>query len=484
MNCVLLGIAIWSAVTSENVIPIGLHPDNPHYFLWRGRPTLLITSGEHYGAVLNLDFNYVKYLDTLAAAGLNHTRTFSGGAYFEPVGAFKIAKNTLAPAPGRFIGPWARSDQPGAADGGTKHDLTRWNEAYFVRLRDFVAQASRRGIVVELNLFCPFYEEAMWALSPFKAANNVNGLGNIGRDDVYTLDRHGGLLGVQERMVRKFVQELRDADNVYYEICNEPYIRKLSADWERHLADVIADAQQPHAGRKLIAQNIANRTAKVAAAHPAVSIFNFHYAYPPVAVAENYALGRVIGENETGFRGPRDEVYRAEAWDFILAGGGLFNHLDYSFAVGYEDGTFQPPPTQPGGGGVALRRQLRVLVDFMMRLDFVHMRPADELVRAGRSDEVSVRVLAEPGRQYAVYIHNSRTPRWKDKTRLRTGDFQARLELETPAGEYRAEWIEPCTGNTLLAASKTHPGGTLRLTSPHYRQDVTLRLVRQPLVTP
>ncbi|MBN2128726.1 MAG: hypothetical protein JW741_04490, partial [Sedimentisphaerales bacterium] len=32
--------------------PIALHPENPHYFLWRGEPTILITSGEHYGAVL------------------------------------------------------------------------------------------------------------------------------------------------------------------------------------------------------------------------------------------------------------------------------------------------------------------------------------------------------------------------------------------------------------------------------------------------
>ena len=30
--------------------PIALHPDNPHYFLWNGKPAVLVTSGEHYGA--------------------------------------------------------------------------------------------------------------------------------------------------------------------------------------------------------------------------------------------------------------------------------------------------------------------------------------------------------------------------------------------------------------------------------------------------
>ena len=44
--------------------PITLHPQNPHYFLYKDKPTVLITSGEHYGAVLNLDFDYVKYLNT------------------------------------------------------------------------------------------------------------------------------------------------------------------------------------------------------------------------------------------------------------------------------------------------------------------------------------------------------------------------------------------------------------------------------------
>src|SRR5579871_5340538 len=58
--------------------PLALHPDNPHYFLFRGKPTVLITSGEHYGAVLNLDFDYDRYLEELHAHGLNLTRTWSG----------------------------------------------------------------------------------------------------------------------------------------------------------------------------------------------------------------------------------------------------------------------------------------------------------------------------------------------------------------------------------------------------------------------
>ena len=37
---------------------LSLHPNNPHYLLFRGKPTVIITSSEHYGAVLNLDFDF------------------------------------------------------------------------------------------------------------------------------------------------------------------------------------------------------------------------------------------------------------------------------------------------------------------------------------------------------------------------------------------------------------------------------------------
>ncbi|MBI1788720.1 MAG: hypothetical protein HYR60_14375 [Acidobacteria bacterium] len=58
--------------------PLRLHPENPRYFLFRGKPTLLITSAGHYGQVLHADFDYHRYLDTLAAGGMNMTRLFTG----------------------------------------------------------------------------------------------------------------------------------------------------------------------------------------------------------------------------------------------------------------------------------------------------------------------------------------------------------------------------------------------------------------------
>jgi hypothetical protein len=451
--------------------PIKLHPDNPHYFLWKSRPTILITSGEHYGAVINLDFDYVKYLDALKADRLNCTRTWAG-AYLEACGNFGIADNTLAPAAGRFICPWARSSDPGYVGGGNKFDLNRWDDHYFARLQDFVRQAGRRGIVVEMNLFCPMYEEGMWNLSPMNARNNINGVGDISRTNVYTLDRNGALLEVQEAMVRKIMQALKGCDNVYYEICNEPYFGGVTMAWQHHIADVITDCQRDFRSQFLISQNVANGTAKIEAPHPKVSIFNFHYASPPDAVAQNYDLNKVIGDNETGFKGTSNAVYRIEAWNFIIAGGGLFNHLDYSFTAKYPDGTWTNyPASQPGGGNPTLRKQFRVLRDFVYQFDFVHMKPGPGVLASAPPSGTTARALAEPGRNYAIYLSQVK-PSGAEVP-------EHTLKLRLPSGSYRACWVDPQTGKTIKQFKFRHTGEDYSLAVPPFTEDLALALFRK-----
>ena len=80
--------------------------------------------------------------------------------------------------------------------------------------------------------------------------------------------------------------------------------------------------------------------------HPdrAVQLFNFHYAAPPDVIALNSGLNRAIGDDETGFKGIDDRVYRTEAWEFLLAGGSVFSNLDYSFTVANPDGVRREGP--------------------------------------------------------------------------------------------------------------------------------------------
>jgi hypothetical protein len=464
-----LGLLLSCSVSKENQEPLKLHPQNPHYFLFRGKPAILIGSTEHYGAVMNLDFDYVTYLNEVAASGLNLTRTFSG-AYVEPSGAFSIMKNTLAPAPERYICPWSRSTQPGYANGGNKFDLSEWDEAYFSRLKDFVTEAGKRDIVVELDLFSNYYDTVQWKLSPLNAINNINRIGDIKDHKEVLALKNIELLNIQENMVRKIIHELKDFDNLYYEVCNEPYFGDTLAlrNWEDHMTEVVAEAEKDFSHKHLISNNIANNQKLVKDPRNSVSIYNFHYARPPFTVGMNYHLNRVIGDNETGFDGIEDSKYRIEAWDFILAGGGLFDHLDYSFTADTEDGTYKIEQGQPGGGGNSLRAQFNVLAGFMKSVDYINMKPLDEgKIKLQDQMNTTVRGLAKADDLFVLYLH-----------RADTVNMPSVIDIDLPAGKYNITWTDSKNGKEINLKLPDHSGGWLHITSPSYKEDIAFKLLK------
>ena len=451
--------------------PLTVHPSNPHYFEFRGKPTILVTSGEHYGAVLNRAFDYSTYLQTLANDRLNLTRIFSG-LYREVPGSFGITKNTLAPLEPDFVQPFRRVS-------AQRYDLSAWNEDYFSRLKGFAAEASRLGIIVEMTLFTSYYNDTHWSLSPLNAANNVQGVGKVKSDEVLTL-KDSELFAVQERFVRKAVRELNSFDNVYFEVCNEPYFHGVAEDWQRRIAEIIVDEQSRLPKRHLISMNIANGSAAVTSPHPAISIFNFHYARPPRAVEVNYGLNKPIGMNETGFDGTLDAVYRIQAWDFLMAGGALYNNLDYSFAVGFENGTFPVPAGDPGGGSPRLRKQLGLLRTFFDAVPFTTMRPWAVPV-FGLPQATSARLLSDGSNVYAGYLHTGQIMAgYQPRYIVRTAKLRTTLSFDLPSGEYELEWWHPREDAGKVArTSLSHGGGMVRLPTPDFTEDLAFTLKRR-----
>ena len=96
--------AVTSGARAPTPLILSLHPKNPKYLRFRGRATLLVTSGEHYGAVVNRDFDFAGYLRQLSAYRFNLTRLFSG-SYVETPNFIQGRgyHNPLAPAPGRRV---------------------------------------------------------------------------------------------------------------------------------------------------------------------------------------------------------------------------------------------------------------------------------------------------------------------------------------------------------------------------------------------
>ena len=464
--------------------PIQLHPENPHYFLYKGKTLALITSAEHYGAVLNLDFDYKKYLNTLAEDGMNYTRIFTG-AYFEIAGeSFGIQNNTLAPLPGRVITPWAEITDP---SGEKKYDLETRNTAYFQRLRDFINLAESLDIIVEVTLFSSIYRDAHWDISPQNPANNINISHEVTRHDAQTLN-NSELFEYQANMVSKFVAELNGYDNFFFEIQNEPwsdhqvpvynivnkeeldagdwtyksdFADQAAMDWQEKLAEIIVEQEAKLPKKHLIAQNYTNFRAPIPEVTENISIINFHYAWPH-AVEWNYHYNKVIGFDESGFAGSDDPTYRRQAWRFMLSGGGLFNNLDYSFYVGHEDGLGENDA--PGGGSATLRKQLKILSDFLNGFALEQLHPSPSSVV--KSPGLIPYVMSDSDGAYAIYLRA-------------IGTDIAELELITGVGSFLVILLDPVSGTYSELGTMEASDGRLEINIDIPDGELALRIVRR-----
>jgi hypothetical protein len=475
---ILLAFCFTALGLSISAQPIALHPQNLHYFIYQKNPTVLITSAEHYGAVINTAFDYEKYLRTLQEEGMNYTRIFTG-SYVEVPGSFGIKHNTLSPAKGQFLAPWQRVAEPGLFEGEGKFDLSAWNPEYFNRLKAFVTEAANRGIIVEVTLFCATYQDAYWERHPFNPGNNVNNLGTLARKDFNTL-KNNRAVAFEKALAKKIVTELNEYDNVFYEISNEPwadneeealYLLKTTKpkadnlgwmvwahaakpgtlDWQREMAAVVTETEQSLPEKHLIAQNYSNFKQSIRAVDDNISIINLHYAWPE-AVTLNYGWNRPIGFDESGFAGSADSTYLEQAWAFMMAGGAIFNNLDYSFYVGAEDG--KGSNEAPGGGSPTLRKQLKIMHDFLSSFDFIKMQPSPGVIF--HAPGMVGQALAEAGRQYALFLAG--TP----------GEW---VKLNLPEGKYAYSFLSPDSGK-VLAEGEIHGADvpvSLSLPQGHHR---------------
>jgi len=407
----------------ESSKTLRLYPGNSRYLEYQGDPVILITSAEHYGAVVNLDFDYKLYLETLGNEGFNYTRIFAG-TYIEPVdNIFGIKKNTLAPLPESYLAPWVRENG--------KYDLDRFDPDFFARLKDFVKEAEKQGIVVEVTLFTSIYAENSWTLCPFNINNNVNGVGDLPFRRVNTL-YNGGLHKYQELFIRKVVSELNDFGNIFFEIQNEPWADNgclagyvnldddsvysrpwqkqvvvangVAKEWQEWVVSVIRDEEEGLPGSHLIAQNICNYQHDLEQFPEGVSMVNFHYALPGAA-QKNLELGGVVGLDETGFMPHEDHLYINQAWRIILSGAGLYNNLDYSFTAGNESGDWPIPESNPGWGGPVFRKKLSILAETMEQVPFHEMEFSGAILDPSDTG-MKQYGLQKPGEVYLVFLEH------------------------------------------------------------------------------
>jgi hypothetical protein len=230
--------------------PLRVHPDNGRYFQTPDGRARLMAGSHTWSSIQEIrlagdpDFDFEAYLDMAAGYGHTFLRLWM---YEQPVLC------GWSDEPVRFDPlPWERPGPGVAGDGGPKFDLTRFNEAYFSRLRTRAARAGERGFYVSIMLFQGWSLKKMggpggdpYTTHPFNPANNVQGVGGVpsteDSDTAATIHSLGNpaVVALQEAYVRRVVETLNDLPNVTWEICNEGG----ALAWQRHFIRFIREVE-------------------------------------------------------------------------------------------------------------------------------------------------------------------------------------------------------------------------------------------------
>jgi len=460
---------------------IGVSEKNPHYFSYKGKEILLITSAEHYGGVINKAFDYVKYFDRLAEYGLNYTRIYPG-AHVEPPGIW-LVEDILAPTDENLIVPWARSNVPGYKKGGTKFDLSKWDPEYFARLRDFISEANKRNIIVEI-CFYNGQEERYWVNSPLQKDNNIQGVGDCEPASFPTLDNKA-LVREQLRFVEKIVLETNEFDNVIYEIIDEPSLGKTLPPpgkinpWISEHFNLIINTEAKLPKKHIIAQQLEigvdfcgdDRLALIVTQYIGVS---GHQIGGPIALNNCYGFNKPIEFNESAYvpswyDRDHEAISRLESWEFMIGGGAGFNQLNGYFI-----------PSNPSGenkNNFKILTGFRHLRAFLESFDFVKMTRDMNTVRK-ISIGASANMISEKGRQYALYIHHSfPILNWGTYYEPNYGAYESELTLRLEKGDYTVTFVEPATLKTLKEIPVKSDGKDITLSCPHYTLDLAVKII-------
>jgi Family of unknown function (DUF6298) len=486
---------------NQSVQAIRIHPENPKYFLFRGKPLVLITASEHYGSVMNRPFNYERYLDDAAKHKMTLTRTF---LLFRELQGARNPSSPCKPESPDYIAPFPRTGPGKALDGESIYDLDQWNPEYFHRLHSFLEGASRRGIVVELTLFSNTYADNIWELNPFRAENNKQKLEKISWQDYLSL-KNPELLRRQKDYARKIVQETSQFDNVYYEISNEPggdipgHLSHVDIDaWQNEIAKVVREEMvrlgRPHliSGQQAFSYSPSFRfPLDETFSQPLFDIVNVHPLPDVVFAGETYQLGHfmskelelsnmasfsqavypekkpVVQDEDNTASIYRDSVgwtiHRKRAWTSLL-NGSHYDYIDFSITVESEAGT--PASRQQ------IRSWMQHLSEFMSSFDYVHSSLNTAWVH-DLPPHVIASGLSVLGQDYAIYLADEREVTDPNAGKAISGA----IRLSLPAGRFEVSLYSPVSGEYSPAIS-VEGGHDTVLTLPGFENDIVIRARR------
>ena len=402
-----------------------IDPAAPFHPMLEGRPQLLLGCSDRSTFFIwenDKGFHWRRYLETLHDAGFSYVR-------HDVCAWHGIAAASGWPA--QFTNPmWPFGRVIG--DDDWRFDLRRYNDEYFEeRLRTFLGEAERLGVVCELTLFDAARGRRGFDESLYAPEHNANSLELSSAPEPHSdaALENEELLAIQEAYVSRVLDATADLGNVIYEIANETG----GALWVEHFVDYIHDrlpgalvsageqtsSYDPVGGRcDIVAKH--RGTGGLYADHEDLarhrrSLIAFREGGKPVLHNEFFLFAN-RSTDDPGF-------VRKTLWaDFT--GGGHANFFDFTWWRGRGRTMADGPASQPPPDEVLdAARSLRRFIDDTS-FPFWRMAPADAC-----AEPMSGHAFAygEPS-VYAIYILPGADPR---------------VRLMLPEGSYEVRWYDP-----------------------------------------
>ncbi len=427
------------------------HPTNPRYFADAdGRARLLV--GSHTWANFQErgiadetpDFDFPAYLDFLVDRGHSFVRFW----------VWEHARGVQwSDAPIRFTPlPYPRSGGGVALDGGARFDLEAFDPAFFERLRERVAAAVARELVVSVMLFQGFSVARNvapgatsggdpWLGHPFHRDNNANEVdGDPERRGhgraVHTL-ADSRITALQEHYVARVVEAVDGLGPVLFEVGNE--LHPDSWEWQRHIADTVRRRASAHPA--LVGQGASfphgESNARLAAS-------DADWISPEHTVAEPYkwdppavpAVRPVLLDTDHlwGIGGDADWVWRA----FFRGANPIVMDpwADVRFAGTLGD-------TRDDARWESVRRALGAVRRLADRIDLASLAPHPERASSGYA-------LSDGRSELLAYW----PPPGRGLRRWHPKHVRWRVDLPGTTARWEARWIDPVTetaGETRIA---------------------------------
>lgn len=178
---------------------------------YRGEP--LLAFGPHFEHMFFDDYDVEGWTKWAVAHGMNHCRTRLYHAYYTDIGPFKRMED------GRF-------------------DLTRWDDSFWERFHRICSHLQENGVIVHM-LIWPQGSGGTWWQGDgyYLPENNVHPETAFIRPEKSTAGfwqswskGKRDLYEIQTAILWKLIEESARYDNIYYDICHEPFLRAMNDD--------------------------------------------------------------------------------------------------------------------------------------------------------------------------------------------------------------------------------------------------------------